>query len=97
MCIGNNKAAKHENRNVGLFDTVISNEDYQRHTVIHSEVQAKEPEAEKQAVKIDTAKVKVGVNVSHSKFGDGKITEISGNKLTVSFYLNGKKRGGTHL
>jgi transcription elongation factor GreA-like protein len=34
----------------------------------------------------------VGDEVSHQKFGDGEITEVNGNKLTVNFKRAGTKR-----
>jgi len=81
---------KHKDENVGLFDTVISNDDYQKHTP-NIKVQTKEPEAERQVAKIDISKVRVGTNVSHSKFGNGRVTELYGNRITISFNSDGKK------
>ncbi|WP_265822588.1 DEAD/DEAH box helicase [Geovibrio ferrireducens] len=81
---------KHKDENVGLFDTVISNDDYQKHTP-NIQVQTKEPEAERQVAKIDISKVRVGTNVSHSKFGNGRVTELYGNRITISFNSDGKK------
>ncbi|MGE4497624.1 MAG: GIY-YIG nuclease family protein [Deferribacterales bacterium] len=82
---------KHKDENVGLFDTVISNDDYQKHSTVNNQVQEKEPKDKNQAIKIDIAKVKVGTNVSHIKFGNGRVTELYGNRITISFNSDGKK------
>jgi len=44
------------------------------------------------SVGTETSDFKVGERVFHQKFGNGTVTEVEGNKLTIDFDRAGRKR-----
>ena len=83
------------------FRSSYSTPGWQRAQAAHSETRSPSPVArtpltiEGQLVASSTAEgagYKVGDRVFHSKFGEGRVAEVDGNKLTIEFKTAGRKR-----
>jgi hypothetical protein len=71
---------KHTGENVGLYNTVISREDYEAMAGMLE--QSRKPDES-----VDYGKIKVvpGLKVKHEKFGEGCVKGLDGNVLVVTF------------
>lgn len=81
---------RHDGRNVGLWDTVISNTDYQKLIFRQPQVQSVAAKIEKPVELIDKKQIKSGMSIFHRVFGKGEVVEIIGNKVTIKFNIDKK-------
>ena len=77
---------KHTGENVGLYNTVISRDDYNAMAGLLE--QSKKPD---ENVDYGKLKVKAGMLVSHERFGTGQVKGLDGSVLVVTFGKFDKK------